>query len=171
MTDETTLFEGSCACGAVRVAVTGTPRAAGYCHCESCRRWHTAPINAWAAWPGDAVTITKGEDDLIQYDAYRLRQFEDQEPTGGQTSANGRCACRRCGAGVMNRRHDGVTVVYPSALYGSGFTHEPSVHIHYQERVLDVRDGLPKFADSPTDFGGSGEMIEEPPATGPTGSS
>lgn len=166
MSDEKVRYEGSCACGAVRVTVSGNPRAAGYCHCESCRRWHTAPVNAWASWPGDAVTITQGEEELVQFDAYRLRQFDDHEATGDQGSVNCRCACRRCGAGVMNRRKDGITVVYPSALCDSGFRHEPMVHIHYQERVLDVQDGLPKFADSPTEFGGSGEMIDEPSATG-----
>jgi hypothetical protein len=155
MSDETIRHEGGCACGAVKVTANGKPRSAGYCHCESCRRWHTAPINAWAAWPGDAVTITQGEDKLVRFD------------TRDQGGSNVRCECGQCGSGVMNQRHDGMTVVYPSALYGSGFKHEPMVHIHYQERVLDVNDGLPKFADSPAEFGGTGEMIEEPASTGP----
>ena len=164
-----TVYEGRCSCGTVRITATGKPRASGYCHCESCRRWHTAPINAWAAWPGDAVTITQGEEELIQFDAHRRRQFDDQEVTSDQASANGRCSCRRCGAGIMNRRSDerGSIIIYPSALIDSSFVHEPMIHIHYQERVLDVQDGLPKFADSPSEFGGSGEMIAEPSATGP----
>ena len=157
MPDETIRYEGRCWCGAVRVTATGKPRASGYCHCESCRRWNTAPINAWASWPGDAVTVTQGEEELLEFD------------TSDQGRANVRCSCRRCGSGVMNRRHDGVTVVYPSALSGTGYKHEPTLHIHYRERVLDVQDGLPKFADSPTELGGSGEMIEEPPRTGPAG--
>ncbi len=156
MSDEPVRYEGRCACGAVKVTATGKPTAAGYCHCESCRRWHTAPINAWAAWAGDAVTITQGEDELVRFD------------TRDQGGSNVRCSCGRCGSGVMNQRHDGVTVVYPSALHGSGFEHDPMVHIHYQERVLDVNDGLPKFADSPAEYGGSGKMIEEPTRTGPS---
>ncbi|HJO03844.1 MAG TPA: GFA family protein [Acidobacteriota bacterium] len=167
MSEETIRYAGGCACGAVQVTVTGKPRAAGYCHCETCRRWHTAPINAWAAWPADAVAVTQGEEELLEFDAYRLRQFDGHQATDDKGSANCRCSCRRCGAGVMNRRRDGVTVVYPSALYGSAFNHAPTVHIHYQERVLDVQDGLPKFADGPAEYGGSGEMIDEPRRTGP----
>ena len=158
MSNDAIRYEGRCSCGAVKITVTGKPKASGYCHCESCRRWHTSPINAWAAWPGDAVTVTQGEEELLLFD------------TRDQGSANVRCRCRRCGAGVMNRRHNGMTVVYPSALHGSGYEHAPTVHIHYQERVLDLQDGLPKFADSPTEFGGSGELIEEPPRTGPVSS-
>ena len=36
-------FQGSCFCGAVRLAVKGEPAAMGYCHCESCRSWSAAP--------------------------------------------------------------------------------------------------------------------------------
>jgi hypothetical protein len=34
---------GRCFCGAVEVAVSGTPEAMGYCHCRSCRSWSGAP--------------------------------------------------------------------------------------------------------------------------------
>ena len=38
---------------------------------------------------------------------------------------------------------------------------EPKFHIHYAERVWFVKDGLPKFKDMPTEFGGSGETVDE----------
>jgi hypothetical protein len=38
---------------------------------------------------------------------------------------------------------------------------EPDVHVHYQEAVLSVRDGLPKLRDLPEAMGGSGETMEE----------
>jgi hypothetical protein len=34
-----------------------------------------------------------------------------------------------------------------------------SFHSWYSERVIDVSDDLPKFSDSPDDFGGSGKML------------
>lgn len=30
---------GACFCGAVRIEVSGSPEAMGYCHCASCRSW------------------------------------------------------------------------------------------------------------------------------------
>jgi len=29
-------YEGQCYCGAVKIAVTGDPAGAGYCHCKAC---------------------------------------------------------------------------------------------------------------------------------------
>ena len=51
-------YDGSCFCGAVRLIVTGEPVAMGYCHCESCRSWSAAPINAFTLWKPDAVVVT-----------------------------------------------------------------------------------------------------------------
>ncbi len=39
--------------------------------------------------------------------------------------------------------------------------YKPTMHVNYSEKVLAVRDGLPKFKDFPKDFGGSGEMVPE----------
>jgi len=37
----------------------------------------------------------------------------------------------------------------------------PALHVNYAETVLPIRDGLPKFKDLPTEFGGSGEQLPE----------
>ena len=37
----------------------------------------------------------------------------------------------------------GLQVVYPMTLAGSGFTFEPSLHLFYDERVMDIGDALP----------------------------
>ena len=38
---------------------------------------------------------------------------------------------------------------------------EPAVHVHYQESVLPIRDGLPKMKDVPAEMGGSGDTLPE----------
>ena len=60
-------------------------------------------------------------------------------------------------------------VVYPMTLAGSGLEYQPAFHIYYEERVMDMADGLKKFATMPEAFGGSGELVEEPAASGWTG--
>ena len=45
--------KGECFCGAVHVEVSGEPEAMGYCHCQSCRSWSAAPVNAFTLWKPD----------------------------------------------------------------------------------------------------------------------
>jgi len=144
------VYEGGCLCGGVKVEVVGPPVAAGLCHCESCRTWHAAPVNAFSVWPNEAVRVTQGEELLENY----------------QTEKSNRHWCRRCGSGLMNRLGNESTVVYAMVLVGSGYVQQPSCHIYCEESVFDMQDGLPKYVDLPTEFGGSGETVEEPSRTG-----
>jgi len=41
------------------------------------------------------------------------------------------------------------------------FPYRPAVHVHYQETVLRIRDGLPKMKDVPKEMGGSGVSLPE----------
>ena len=38
---------------------------------------------------------------------------------------------------------------------------EPKLHWHYPERVLSIRDGLPKYKDWDPAFGGTDEVVPE----------
>ncbi len=35
------------------------------------------------------------------------------------------------------------------------------MHVHYGEKVLSVPDGLPKYREMPSSFGGSGEELPD----------
>src|SRR5262245_41255810 len=60
MSQET--YRGRCFCGEVEFEVSGAPEAMGYCHCESCRHWAAAPVNAFTLWQPDAVRVTRGAE-------------------------------------------------------------------------------------------------------------
>ena len=138
-------FLGSCYCGKTKVTVSGEPVASAYCHCRSCRKWHSAPINAWAAWPADKVKIT---GDTV---------------TSSYNTESQRISCASCGGCVANGKpKPELMVVYPMTLVDSGLEFKPDFHIFYDERVMDVNDGLPKFVDAPEEFGYSGETVDEP---------
>jgi hypothetical protein len=49
--------------------------------------------------------------------------------------------------------------VYAAMIPRSAFV--PAVHVHYQEAVLEIADGLPKFRDLPREMGGSGSEMPE----------
>jgi len=134
-----------CICGAVQVELTGEPAAMAYCHCESCRRWLSAPIHAAALWPTPNVKVTRGADHLGTYK---------------RTEASHRRFCTSCGAAVLVEHPAlGMTDVPAGSI--SGLDYAPAMHVNYAEKVLPVRDGLPKYKDFPSEFGGSGDTLPE----------
>lgn len=139
------IYKGQCFCEAVEVTVRGEPTAMGYCHCTSCRRWSAGPVNAFLLFPPDAVTVTRGEEQVAAFQ---------------KTETSVRKWCRRCGGHLFTEHPTwNVTDVYAALLPDLAF--EPSVHLHYQERVLPLRDGLPKQQDMPAEMGGSGTLLPE----------
>jgi uncharacterized protein (DUF924 family) len=139
------VYKASCFCGAVEMTVTGSPAAMGYCHCTSCRSWSASPINAFTLWKAGSMQVTKG--------AENIGTFSKSESTKRQF-------CKVCG-GNLGTAHPGwgLEGVYASIL--KDFKFEPALHVNYAEKMVQVKDGLPKFKDAPTDFGGSGEMLPE----------
>ncbi len=139
------VHKGACFCGAVEIEVSGEPAAMGYCHCRSCRSWSGGPVNAFSLWAPDAVKVTKGQDHLATY---------------AKTAMSERKYCDVCGGHLMTN-HPPLTMVdvFAASIPSLGF--QPGVHVNYQETVMPMKDGLPKFKDFPADFGGSGEMASE----------
>jgi hypothetical protein len=76
-----------------------------------------------------------------------------------KTERSHRQWCKLCGGHVMNRHQDSVIDVYAATI--PSFPFKPGFHIHYQETVLRMKDGLPKFKDLPKELGGSGELLPE----------
>ena len=138
-------YSGSCFCGAVQLEVSGDPVAMGYCHCRSCRHWSAGPINAFSLWKPDAVKVTRGADQI---------------GTHAKTPQSERKWCKSCGGHLFtNHPSMGLIDVYSAVIPDLPF--KPGVHVHYQETVLRVKDGLPKMKDVPKEMGGSGETVQE----------
>jgi hypothetical protein len=137
--------KGSCFCGAIEFEVTGAPAVMGYCHCKDCTTWAAAPVNAFSLWPRDSVRVTKGEAQLGVFN---------------KTENSYRKFCKTCGGNVMTDHPGmGLTDVYASLM--PSFAHAPTLHVHYENKTVSMKDGLPKFKDLPADFGGSGEMLPD----------
>lgn len=138
-------YEGRCFCGEVEISVTGDAAAMGFCHCESCRHWSAGPINAFSLWPPENVKVVKGAE-LLE--------------TFAKTDASHRKWCKNCGGHVMTEHPEmGMIDVYAAILPDLKF--EPEVHVFYGEKVVSVKDGLPKMADVPEEMGGSGNTLPE----------
>jgi len=145
MADEAQVHGGQCFCGAVGIEVSGEPAAQGYCHCESCRTMSGAAVRGFTLWPAQAVRVTKGEE-LLK--GHNKMGFSDRQH------------CSNCGGQVLIQ-HPTIDMTDVHAETLRGFEFEPTLHVNYQERVLPIRDGLPKQKDFPAELGGSGELIAE----------
>jgi hypothetical protein len=142
---EARTYSGSCFCGAVQFTVTGEPAAMGYCHCESCRHWSAGPVNAFTLWKPDAVKVTQGASNI---------------GTFGKSPQSHRKWCKTCG-GHLFTEHPAwnLTDVYAAVVPTLPF--KAGVHVHYQESVLPIRDGVAKLRDLPKEMGGSGASVPE----------
>jgi hypothetical protein len=142
---ENKTYTGSCFCGAVQIAATGEPVLMGYCHCDSCRHWSAGPVNAFTLWKPEAVKYTKGGDNVLTYN---------------KTQYSFRKSCKTCGGHLLTEHPTfNLTDVYAAIIPDYPF--KPAVHVNYQETVLHMKDGLPKFKDFPKEAGGSGETMPE----------
>jgi hypothetical protein len=138
-------FAGGCFCGAVQFLVSGQPIAMGYCHCESCRHWSASPVNAFTLWQPDAFEVTRGAAQIGSYN---------------KTAGSTRKWCVSCGGHVYTEHPSlGLIDVYAAVIPKLRF--EPHLHVHYQETVLRIVDGLPKMQDLPAEMGGSGIEMPE----------
>ena len=100
--EKQTSYEGACFCGAVQFTVSGEPAAMGYCHCDSCRRWAAAPVNAFTLWKPDAVHVTRGADNIGTY---------------SKTPRSNRKWCKTCGGHVFTEHpHWGLIDVYAAVI-------------------------------------------------------
>ena len=138
-------YTGSCFCGRVQIEINGSPEAMGYCHCESCRHWSAGPINAFTLWPPESVTVKQGSDAILTF---------------AKTDNSHRKSCKECGGHIMTEHPSmGLTDVYAAIIPELEF--DPALHVFYGEKVVSVKDGLPKQKDMPEEMGGSGELLEE----------
>lgn len=134
-----------CACGAVEVALSGSPILQCYCHCSDCRDWLGAPVHGATAWQNSQVKWTKGADNVTTYK---------------RTDHSHRKSCKSCGGAVLVE-HPSLSVVDVLASNIKDMKFEPAFHIFYGERMISIKDGLPKYRKAPVAMGGDDEMMPE----------
>ena len=85
-------YHGRCYCGNIEFVVDHdvVPNKATYCHCDSCRRAHAAPLYHVVYVPKEAFHITKGNDFL--------------QPFVKEANIVIRSFCRNCGTRICNER-------------------------------------------------------------------
>lgn len=131
-------YKVQCDCGEVQLYITGLPKAKAYCHCSDCRAISKEPVHGVVAWGGDDVEVVKGTKLLGEYklpDREMVRYFCTQ--CGTTVFSTSIVKWRLVSHALLSQPHHGVL---PSELM-------PEFHLFYAERVMDVKDALPKYLD------------------------
>ena len=146
-------YQLSCKCNNVHFELIGKPKSVFVCHCSTCRKMHGAPMNYIMMYEKKDIHHHVEESSLMSY------------PTSDHIT---RYSCVVCGASVFNH------LAYPnmpelmSTFVGLAqdkkqldFDLTPTCHIYYDERVMNVCDGIVKFKDASKEFGGSGVVVDD----------
>ena len=125
---------GRCMCGRVRFVVRFPSRFCEHCHCESCRRSHSAGFVTWIGFQSPQVNVEAGADDLVPY-----------------TSSPGttRSFCRVCGTKLFfeSTRWPGETHV-PLAAFDEPVDRAPQGDSFAEEHVAWIPWPLGRPNDS-----------------------
>jgi hypothetical protein len=103
------------------------------------------PVNAFSLWKPEDVKVTAGGEHVATF---------------AKTPMSERKFCNKCGGHLM-ANHPPLKMVDVFAATVPSLKFVPGVHVNYGETVLPMKDGLTKFNDFPSEFGGSGKTLPE----------
>ena len=132
-------YSASCHCDAVHYEVTAEPVDAKICHCIACQKLHGAPMQWAVIFHKQDVHITKGLENLRYYNS-ELNQQLKILPC--------KVSCSLCGTLIADEGRN-MWMAFPSlfdfkAKIPDSF--QPSCHIFYAARIMDINDNLPKWS-------------------------
>lgn len=139
-------FKGHCYCGGVEFEVSKScnVHASLYCHCESCRRSHAAPVYHIVYVKPDDFSITKGENLVNKF---------SRTP-----DSHVRSFCSVCGSKIANYLSNKPWIGFFPATLEEEIQHDlpisfqPTMHYCGHEAVIDVNkldSTLPIRGDNP----------------------
>lgn len=126
------MFKGSCLCGAVAYEVDMDPQPMGHCHCETCRKAHSAAFSTVMTVPREAFRWTKGEEQLSGYESSpgKVRKF-----------------CKICGSQLVAERAD--RMILRAGCIDTKIESRPAAHIWRSDGAnwYDPKDELPELPE------------------------
>jgi hypothetical protein len=161
-------YRSECWCGAVAFELHGDPLDAKHCHCRQCQRLHGAPFQWAVLFAKTACRIVKNENNALHF--FSTQTFVPPLPCALTLTACRRkndrhhvpckVSCNQCRAPLFDEGR-AMVLVYPSTIRFEDDQvprdFQPTAHIFYAERVMDVADGVPKWAGHK----GDSELLEE----------
>jgi hypothetical protein len=130
---EANVIEGRCLCKKVQFRVTTPTLTCSHCHCESCRRAHSALFVTWTSFNIDQLSFICGKDLLTKFES---------------SKGHFRSFCSSCGTRLLAETAEEYPVVYiPTACFSSEIDLKATCHVSFEEKVdwLEITDPLPKY--------------------------
>jgi len=123
--------KGRCLCGDVRFEYRGPPIKVMHCHCESCRRHSSSPIQTWVVLDKNSFRFTQGTP--VAY-----MSSPDVERTH----------CGRCGSPLTYDGRGGFSVLACALDDPASLLPLPSCHAMAAEKLpwIEIADELPRYA-------------------------
>ncbi|PSS23317.1 hypothetical protein M430DRAFT_71846, partial [Amorphotheca resinae ATCC 22711] len=148
------LYSGRCHCGLVQYEISSAqPLDAKFCHCRTCQVLHGAPFQWAAIFQKPDVNFPHGTQNLKFYNS-ALQTETHELPC--------KVSCAYCRAPIMDEGRN-MILLFPSLVRFAGEEERrrfgARCHMFYEQRVVDVPDGLPKWAG----MSGASELIADSP--------
>ncbi|KAK7995402.1 hypothetical protein PG990_014175, partial [Apiospora arundinis] len=148
------IHEAQCNCGRIKYWLSrDKPLASKYCHCTDCQSLHGAPFQWAAIFKKEDLHFENGAKGLAFYHAQKKHTYHDLPC---------KVSCAYCHAPIMDEGRN-MVLMFPAIIKfkseeaKKGF--QPTMHIFYSRRCLDITDGKTKWAELD-------EKSEEIPETG-----
>ncbi|EMD37495.1 hypothetical protein CERSUDRAFT_50275, partial [Gelatoporia subvermispora B] len=141
-----------CWCKNVSFEFHGDPVDAKHCHCRQCQHLHGAPFQWAVIFPKTSVRLLRNKDDSLH--------FFSTEAIAGEHSVPCKVSCSVCRSPLFDEGRNTV-LAYPSSFnfpdHKVPLDFQPTAHIFYSQRVMEVPDGVPKWSGHK----GESELLQE----------
>ncbi|TFK81926.1 hypothetical protein K466DRAFT_501264 [Polyporus arcularius HHB13444] len=134
-------YYSECWCGNVAFEFHGDPVDAKHCHCKQCQHLHGAPFQWAVIFPKTSVRMVKNVNNSLHFFSTQRRKGVHDVPC--------KVSCDECRSPIFDEGRNTV-LAYPSAFKFPDrkvpLNFQPTAHIFYSERVMEVPDGVPKWS-------------------------
>jgi hypothetical protein len=124
-----TMYEGTCLCGAVKYETSGPFFRFFFCHCSRCRRSTGSEHAANIFTRAGNVKFTSGENKIKRFDLPDAEQYS-------------RTFCTECGAPVPYTSRDGKVQVIPAGSLQNFTDRKVDANVHWDSRAVWYEEGL-----------------------------
>jgi hypothetical protein len=133
-------YRARCYCGAIEYEVRADPVDAKLCHCPACQTLHGAPFQWAVIFHKTDVCFVRGVEELYFYNS-------ELDRPGHVLPC--KLGCQRCRSPVADEGRRMFLAFGPLFDFGMPprvpAAFQPTCHIFYGSRVIDVDDGKPKY--------------------------
>jgi len=129
-----------CSCGRVKYWLSRErPLASKFCHCKDCQSLHGAPFQWAAIFQKTDLHFEHGAEGLAFYNTAD-KQTHHKLPV--------KVSCAYCHTPIMDEGRN-MVLMFPGIIKFEDPQHkkwfDPTCHIFYSQRVVDIPDGKPKY--------------------------